>query len=319
MSVFSLHIKSINNWKFWLQVISSCLMFNHTFAQQDPQYSQYMFNQLVINPAYAGSKNAVSSSLFLRNQWMGVEGTPKTQTLSVHAPLSRKKIGVGLHVMTDQIGPVKTTGVFGSYAYKITLPKGKLSMGLRAGLFQYVYNWNEIEHYDQADIVYLQNRTSYLVPTADFGLYYYNNDMYTGLSVTHLFNGRLTSVSVSSSDKASYVPHVFLTAGKAFDVSETIIINPSLAVKTAKHSPVSVDINLNALFVNRLWIGASYRSSYGMVFLTQINVTDKLHIGYSFDWGFNQFTSLTRGSHEIMLGYDFVVFGRSKMMSPRYF
>lgn len=319
MENFLKHIRFSFRMKYFIILNFSFFIFLCVSAQQDPQYSQYMFNQLVINPAYAGSKSAVSTSLLLRNQWVGIDGAPKTQTLSVHAPLSRKKIGLGLHVMGDQIGPVKTTGVFGSYSYKLTLPQGKLALGLRFGVYQYIYNWNQIDHYDQADNVYIQNRTNYIIPTADFGMYYYNNDMFTGLSVTHLFNGRLTSVAALNGDNASYVPHVFLTGGKAFDVSGSVILNPSLVIKTAKNSPFSFDVNLNALFEQRLWVGASFRSSYGIVLLTQIIITDKLRVGYSFDWGMNELTKLSTGSHEIMLGYDFNAFGRSRVMSPRYF
>jgi len=306
-------------WKRLLILNSLFLILNCVFAQQDPQYSMYMFNQYVINPAFGGSKDAVSATLMLRNQWVGIDGAPRTQTLSVHAPLSKKKIGLGLHVVTDQIGPVKTAGIFGSYSYKITLPKGKLVMGLRAGMFQYVYNWNAIDHYDQADNVYTQNRTSYIVPSADAGLYYYTRDMYIGLSATHLFNGRITSTTAPNGDNASYVPHAFLTVGKAFDISSSVILNPSFALRTAENSPVNADINLNALFQNRVWVGVSYRTSFGIVFLTQVVVTEKLKIGYSFDWGFTPIAGIGQGSHEFMMSYDFAVFGRSKMISPRYF
>lgn len=287
-------------------------------AQQDPQYSQYMFNPLVINPAYAGCKDALNATLLLRNQWVGVDGAPKTQTFSIHTPLSKKKIGIGLHVLADQIGPRKNTGVFGSYSYKINLPKGKLSMGLRFGVFQYVYNWNSIEHFDQTDNVYFQNKTTYIVPSADFGTYYYNNDMYIGASVTHLFNGRITSVAVNG-DNASFVPHVFVTAGKAFDITSSVLISPSLVVRTAQHAPVNFDINCNVLLQQKFWMGISYRSSHGIVIISQIVVTDRLRVGYSYDWGFSELDKLSTGTHEIMLGYDFSLLRKSRIVSPRYF
>jgi type IX secretion system PorP/SprF family membrane protein len=318
MKIFFGHIKSGIRMKFFFILNFLFLIFHYVSAQQDPQYSQYMFNQLVINPAYAGCKDAINATLMLRNQWVGVDGAPKTQTFSVHTPLSKKKIGIGLHVMSDQIGPRKNTGVFGSYSYKINLPKGKLSMGLRFGVFQYVYNWGSIDHLDQADNVYTQNRSNYIVPSADFGLYYYNNDMYAGASVTHLFNGRITSVAVNG-DNAAFVPHVFVTAGKAFDVSSSILINPSVVIRTAQYAPVNFDINFNALFQQRVWGGISYRSSHGVVLLTQIIVTDRFRVGYSFDWGFNELDKLSTGTHEIMLGYDFALLRKSRMVSPRYF
>lgn len=314
----SLIVCYIKKWKNLIILNFSILIIQLSFAQQDPQYSQYMFNQLVINPAYAGCKDAVNTTLILRNQWVGIDGAPQTQTLSAHAPIGKKKIGLGLHIISDQIGPRKNTGVFGSYAYKITLPKGKLSMGLRMGLYQYVYNWSVIDHLDQADLVYSQNRNSYLVPTADAGLYYYNNDMYTGLSVTHLLNGRIISTNISN-DNASFAPHAFFTAGKAFDISSSILLNPSVVLRTTKNAPINVDINLNVLFQQRIWGGFSYRTSHGLIFIVQIIATDKLKVGYSYDWGFSKLDRLTSGAHEIMLSYDFAQLRRSSVLSPRYF
>ena len=175
-----------------------------TMAQQDPQYSQYMFNQMAINPAYAGSKEALSATAFIRSQWTGIEGAPKTETFSIHGPLKKKKVGLGFSAIADQIGPKKSFGVLGSYAYRIQIKNGFLSMGLRAGVYQYTYNWADIKYKDQADIYNTNNSTSKIVPTADFGLYYYTNTMYIGYSITHLYNGRLTSTSNLNGDNAIY-------------------------------------------------------------------------------------------------------------------
>lgn len=287
------------------------------YAQQDPQYSQYMFNQLVINPAYAGSKEAISTAMFLRTQWTGIDGAPKTESFSIHGPTKSRKVGLGFAVIADQIGPKQSVGALGSYAYRIKLGKGKLSFGLRAGIYNYVYNWDEIIYKDQADIYNTHTRTSIVVPTADAGLYYYTNTMYAGLAATHLYNGRLTSVSNLNGDDASLSPHVFGTFGKGWEISDQLTFNPSCAVKWAKHSPASIDLNFSFLLQQRIWLGASVRSNRTMVMYAQIHITDKFKVGYSMDIGFNKIERAGGASHELMLSYDFNVY-KSKMLSPRH-
>lgn len=286
-------------------------------AQQDPQYSQYMFNQLVLNPAYAGSKEAISTALFLRNQWTGIDGAPRTETVSIHAPLAKKKVGLGFAIVADQIGPKNSIGALGSYAYRIKIRNGKLSFGIRAGIYQYTYNWNEINYKDQADIYNTQNRTSVIVPTADAGLYYYTRTFYAGLAATHLYNGRLTTTSNLNGDDAQLSPHLLLTAGKGWEINEKLTFNPSVVVKAVKGAPVNADINLSFLLQKKLWLGASFRSDKTLVAYTQFYATEKFKIGYSFDFGFSKIARVGRGSHEIMIGYDFNI-SKSKTLSPRH-
>jgi type IX secretion system PorP/SprF family membrane protein len=287
------------------------------FSQQDPQYSQYMFNQMAINPAYAGSKEALSTTAFIRDQWTGIDGAPKTQTISAHGPLKSRKVGLGFSVIADQIGPKKSVGALASYAYRIPVKNGKLSFGLRFGVFNYTYNWDDIIYKDAGDVYNTHTQTSKIVPTADCGLYYYSNSVYAGLSATHLYSGKLTSVSSLNGDDAKLAPHIFFTFGKAFDLGENLIFNPSVMVKTAKGSPSTFDLNASFLLKQRLWLGVSVRSTYGVVVYTQFNITDKFKLGYSFDYGINQIGKLGGGTHEIMLGYDFNI-SHSKIASPRY-
>lgn len=288
-----------------------------SFAQQDPQYSQYMFNQMAINPAYAGSKEALSSTAFIRSQWTGIDGAPKTETFSIHGPLKKKKVGIGFSVIADQIGPKKSVGALGSYAYRIPIKNGKLSFGLRLGVFNYTYNWDDIVYKDQGDVYNSHTQTSQIVPTADAGLYYYTNTLYLGVSATHLYSGRLTSVSTLNGDNGKLAPHLFFTFGKAWSLSDNLIFNPSVMIKGAKGSPSTGDLNLSFLLKQRIWVGLSIRSTYGFVAYTQINITDKFKLGYSFDYGVNKIGKVGGGSHEIMLGYDFNI-SRSKITSPRY-
>lgn len=301
-----------------LLIFAFCIMQAvNSFAQQDPQYSQYMFNQLAINPAYAGSKEALSTTAFIRNQWTDIEGAPKTETFSIHGPLKKKKVGLGFSVIADQIGPKKSVGALGSYAYRIPVKNGKLSFGLRFGIFNYTYNWADIKYKDIDDVYNTGDQTSQIVPTADAGLYYYTNTMYLGLSATHLYSGRLTSVSNANGDDAKLSPHVFFTLGKAWEINDNLIFNPSLMTKVAKGAPGSADLNLSFLIKQRIWTGLSVRSAYGFVAYVQFNITDKFKLGYSYDLGVNKIGKVAGGSHEIMLGYDFNI-SKSKISSPRY-
>ncbi len=286
-------------------------------AQQDPQYSQYMFNQMVLNPAYAGSKDAINTAIFLRNQWTGIDGAPSTETMSIHAPTRKRKVGLGFAIVADQIGPKTSIGALGSYAYRVKIREGKLAFGIRAGVYQYVYNWNEINYKDQGDVYNTQNRTSIIVPTADAGLYYHTRTFYAGIAATHLYNGRLTTVSNLNGDDAVLSPHLIFMAGKGWEINDKFTFNPSLVVKAVKGAPINADVNFSFLLQKKLWVGFSVRTEKSLVAYTQFYVTEKFKVGYSFDFGLSKIARLGRGTHEVMLGYDFNI-KKSKMLSPRH-
>ena len=274
-----------------------------------------MFNQMAINPAYAGSREAINASAFFRSQWTGFDGAPTTETFTLNSPMPKKKVGLGLAVIADQIGPMKSTGVLGSYAYRVKIRDGKLAFGLRFGIYQYLFNWNAITYKDPAD--FSKNQTSTIVPTADAGLYYYSSSMYAGLSATHLYSGRLTDVTTQNGEFAQLSPHLFFTAGKAWAISEKLIFSPSCMVKYVANSPVAADLNLSFLLDQRIWMGLSVRTGYGIVVYAQFHVTEKFKVGYSYDFGINKIGKAGGGSHEIMIGYDFNL-KKSKYFSPRY-
>ena len=286
-------------------------------AQQDAQYSMYMFNQLSINPAYAGSKDVLSTALIVRNQWTGISGAPKTSTINVHGPLRKKKVGLGLQLVSDQIGPKTANGILGTYAYHLPVGKGKLAMGLRGGIYNYTYDWAKIDYKDKADVYNSGTTERRTVPTIDAGLYYHTQTWYTGLSTNHLLRSRLTAYDNLTGRSAELKTHVFLTGGKAFQVSDNFIFNPSLMVKYAPNAPVGVDINLNALIDEVVWAGISVRPGYGFILLGQYNINKKFKIGYAFDAGMNRIGVAGKMTHELLIQWDFNVY-KSKTLSPRY-
>lgn len=283
------------------------------FAQQDAQYSLYMFNHLAVNPAYAGSRDAFSTAFVYRDQWVNMKGAPTTAVLSTHMPLKQNKIGLGAEIFTDKLGPRSTSAVQLSYAYRIPFSTGKLAFGVRAGLFNYVYDWSALEFKDQGDQYDLQTSSSKMTGTADFGLHYYSRTFYCGLSTTHLNRGRMSEFAGDSTRQAG---HTFLTMGKSFKWGGTVV-NPVLVVKSATGAPGTADLGVNFLLKERWWIGISFRSAYGVVFLSQYQINEKFRLGYAYDYGRNRIGRAGGGSHEIMLGYDLNIMG-AKVSMPRY-
>ena len=284
------------------------------FAQQDAQYSQYMFNQLALNPAYAGSREVLSSTLLYRDQWTGIQGAPSTGAFSIQSPIKNKKIGIGAELISDKLGPKSVTSLLGSYSYRIPFMKGKLSFGLRLGMYDYVIDWNKIEYKDQNDVYNTHNKTSKITGTGDFGMYYYTRTFYWGVSYDHINKGKISDSGLDSSSRQAV--HFFMPVGKAFMLGKTVF-NPTLVIKAASHAPASMDLSLNLLLKERLWLGMSFRSGYGVVFLTQFLINEHMKAGYSYDIGKNKIGNVGKGSHEIMIGYDINIHS-AKVFNPRF-
>lgn len=294
-------------------------------AQQDPQYSQYQFNQMVINPAYAGTKDAMSVILDVRNQWAGFSGAPRTQALSFHTPLKNKRIGLGLTAYNDMIGPKRVTAAYGNFSYILPINnKLKLSFGLRAGIVNYVFDFNKINYKDQSEsIAYNTIPTNKIKPDFDAGLFLKSNSFYAGFSATHLnatyiYNDKVsTSGSLKEYDLTYRLnTHLFFIVSKGFSVGENIVINPTIMIKSAS-STLNADLNLNFLIKQRLWLGAFMRSSGSVGLLAQVLITENIRVGYSYDRTIAPIQKNLGNGHEIMIGFDFNTF-KSKILSPRY-
>ena len=289
-----------------------------SYAQQDPLFSQYMFNKLAVNPAYAGSTELLTADLLGRYQWVGVEGSPKTFTLSVHSPLRNNHMGLGLYFYGDLLGPTTTYGLMGSYAYRIRLGKGKLAFGLQVGFKYSMFDVSKMKVQDP-DFVYEGENIKKWLPDANFGIYYYTNRFFVGLSTKQLFQNESGLVNVN--DRNVYTKllrHFYGMAGVAIPISDKVTFRPSVMVKYVQHAPVQADINVSFLFNDIFWVGASYRTESALVFLTEFRITKNLRLGYSYDYYMNKLRTVNTGSHEIRLGVDFDVF-KSRMLTPRYF
>ncbi|MBL4593540.1 MAG: type IX secretion system membrane protein PorP/SprF [Flavobacteriales bacterium] len=290
-----------------------------TFSQQDPQYSLYMFNPLGVNPGYAGSREVLSAVLVHRSQWIGLEGAPETQALAINTPLKNKKMGVGLQIVNDKIGP-KTVQTFTlAYAYRLKLGRGKLAFGLRGGILNYNYDWNKIEYKDEDDVIPNTAAESFMLPTVDFGIYYNTRTMYFGIALDHINRAQFNLIEGQDSinSAARVYSNFTATFGKAFVISDNLIIKTSLITRLAQGAG-NIDINSSVLFKNKILFGVTLRTSGALVFMTEINLSKNLRMGIAYDVDASKIARSTSGSFEVFVGYDVGLF-KSKVVSPRYF
>lgn len=296
------------------------LLSYRVYSQQDPLFSQYMFNKLALNPGYAGSRDALSVDLLYRYQWVNIDGAPKTISASVHSPLRNPRLGLGLTAYNDQIGPLTFTKAFGSFSYKILFDNSTLSFGLQMGFSHSYLDKSKLKVYDEGDILILYDQTRQFIPDANFGIYYYSDRYYLGLSSKQLFGNTALTITDKNSNTQFYklVNHFYGIAGLAIPLSDNLVFRPSALAKYAPNAPLQVDLNASFLINNIFWIGASYRTEKAVSFITEINLTENLRLGYSYDIWLNELKVLNKGSHEIRLGYDFNLYN-SRMRTPRYF
>lgn len=300
------------------------------FAQQDPLISQYMFNPLLVNPAYAGSKDYAMASALYRTQWVKLKGSPETFLASIHGPVFKsRKVGLGFTISNDNIGIINRTNVFGDYAYHIPLTnKLKLGLGVKAGIF---YQSNKLSSAiltdnSQIDPVYSAANTNKVTPEVGAGAYLYSKKFYLGLSVPHFLSYDASRpLSFSSNKVYNYVRHFWFTTGVAIEASPDFVIRPSLMIRYSKYAPMQADINCNFLIKKFLWLGATYRTGdkeagamESIIGIIEFQLTKQFRLGYSYDFTRTQLNNYSNGSHEISLGYDF---GHDilKLKSPRYF
>ena len=286
-------------------------------AQQDAQYTQYMYNMNILNPAYAGSKTGtLSISLLGRTQWAGIPGAPQTATLSVHSPIT-KRMGLGLSVLADKVGPINEQFIFADYSY--TIPVGyydNLSFGIKAGISLLNANLIDLQTIIQDDVNFDQNIGN-LQPNFGFGAFYYSDIYYVGLSIPNLLKttylekegGLITNVNKKS--------HMFLTGGYVFDLSYEWQFKPSIMAKTTMGAPISIDLSANFLFDETFEVGTSYRWDDSVSLLLNARVTDNLRVGYSYDFTTTELSRFTSGSHELIILFDLLT--TYDIISPRFF
>jgi len=301
--------------------VLASLLLSDVRAQQNVQFSQYMYNTLSVNPAYEGSRGVMNASVLGRFQWVGIDGAPTTQTFYVHTPLPKEKMGVGLSVTNDKIGPINNTYICGSYSYTIKLnEKGsKFSFGASAGGNLLSLSSSKLktpEGTGEADPLMMNNVSSFK-PNFGVGAYYHNDKIYTGISTPKILENKIQKDNNNNDSKETR--HYYWIFGGIFNLNDHWKIKPTTMVKLTKNSPVSVDVTANFLYADQLWLGISHRIGDSFSGLIGYRINDQLQMGYAYDQTISKLaTNNNFGSHEIYLSYDFI-FNKIKMKSPRYF
>ena len=285
-------------------------------AQQQAMYTQYMFNGLALNPAYAGSHDALSLTGLARIQWVGIEGAPNTQTFSMHSPVADRS-SLGLFLIHDNIGVTNQYGLYGSYAYRIPFGEdASLSMGLQVGFNSYNMDLSQVTTQNQ-DPNFAVNDAGGIEPNFGAGLFYSSERFYIGASVPHIVNNDLISSEVDDANARQF-RHYFVTAGYVFDLGPSLKLKPNFLVKAVQGAPVEYDLNANLLIKEVLWVGFSYRTEDAISGLIEMLLTPQLRLGYAYDYTTSELQDFNTGSHELMLNFRFA-FDKSKVLSPRYF
>jgi type IX secretion system PorP/SprF family membrane protein len=321
-------------------------------AQQNIQFTQYIFNSLTVNPAYAGYKEEWFAQLALRNQWVGINGSPKIGQLSIDGIIdpTHKRMGLGLQLTADKLGPQAATSAYANYAFRLRLNQmdtKRLSFGIGAGVTQYRLDGTKLqsgsgENNNDPGLRY--GRESEFVPDLRFGIYYSSPDFYFGASVMDLLSSRLNESLFKQENNPFTIArtrHLYVIAGTLFDIDTDLKIRPSILVKEDFKGPTSIDLNAMVIFADRFWIGGGYRTGVKLwkkefeqdgnaqrqMNLSKLNsfsgvaqfyISERIRIGYSYDYMLSELSNLQNGTHEISIGLTFPQKGQ-RLLSPRFF
>lgn len=285
-------------------------------AQQDPQYTQYMYNMNVINPAYAGSSESVSIGALYRSQWVGLEGAPSTATLAIHSPVGNR-VGLGFSLISDEVGPVSETNTYIDFSYTLPVVNNtKLALGLKAGATFHDIGLATVETIDQNDPFFSQDANT-TTPNIGAGLYLYEpSKWYVSASMPNILNG--THLDLDGRKIGSEREHIFAAAGYVFNLSENFKLKPHALMKFAFDAPVSYDVNLNLFMYDKVEIGAGYRVDDSFSGMVNFLISPALRIGYAYDAIQSELNVVTDASHEIFVNFDINI-PATVSRSPRYF
>lgn len=288
------------------------------YSQQAEQSSLYMYNALYYNPAYAGTRNTLSATVIAREQWIGLDAAPSSQYFSIHSPLKNRKMGVGLHFNNDKVGARKKSTIYADLASTIKLNKknDRLNLGLSAGIDNYSFGFSDLYAIDPNDAIASLNMTK-LTPNIGAGAYFYNERYYAGISVPTIIDYFDKSNGISHNINKR---HLFITGGYVFKLNTTMDLKAASLIRYTHGAPITIELNANLLLYKKVWIGAMYRSGEGTGVNASVVFLDAFTVGYAYDYPLNELRVYQKGSHEIMLQYDFTRYNnKNKIYSPRYF
>jgi type IX secretion system PorP/SprF family membrane protein len=307
------------------------LLFGLSFslkAQTEAMYSQYLFNKLVLNPAYAGSREGLCVVLDYRNQWTNIDGAPKTILASVHGLSPNRKYGFGANIFNDRLGIFNTYAFNGNYAYRFFIGKNVLSLGINAGLSYSNATINDLTAYQRGDVTTFKDLgNTQIIPNAGAGVYFKNKRMAIGLSIPQILNSKmLNNVAIPVSKHYYFSFDYVINVGKKYNLQgQKVSLVPSLLMKYVPGTNFQVDFNLNTVLYSQFWLGFGYRSDNSFIFSAQYalnkfikNSTTNFRIGYSYDLASKQYRRASSGTHEILFMFD-LSRNKNKILSPRLF
>lgn len=284
-------------------------------GQQDPQYTQYMYNMNIVNPAYAGSQEGLVLSFLARTQWVGINDAPRTLTFNAQAPVG-KNVGLGVSVLSDKIGPLSEEHVYADFSYSLQVnDNAKLALGLKAGATFLSAPLAFLNTVNSGDIAF-QNNLNEVKPNFGVGAYYYTDKYYLGLSLPNLLKTVHFERANGFVSRALEEMHFFFTGGYVFSFDNDIKFKPSFLVKAAVGAPITVDYSANILFNENIEFGLSYRYDDSLSAIFSLNVIKQLRMGYAYDHTFTNLGNFNSGSHEILMTFNL---GREKSEFMRFF
>ncbi len=293
---------------------------NRSMAQTEPMYSQYMYNMLGVNPAYAGSREATSFNIFQRRQWVGIDGAPQTTSVSLDQAILNKKAGWGIQLYDDKLGVEKADGINLMTATRIRVSEnGILSGGLSFGVMNYRIDLiNVANRFTPSDPAFYSNFNKW-TPSIGLGLYYNTDNFYAGVSIPNILKSRLSAFdAIKSGLQKVNARHFFLTTGIVIPLNEDIKIKPSTMIKMVEGAPIEADFNTNVWLRDLVSVGVSYRTGDAIIGMAEIQATENLRFGYSYDITISPLKYYNNGSHEFMIRYEFGN-TKTKVKSTRYF
>lgn len=298
-----------------ITLVMFILLVNVGFAQQDPQYTHYMYNTMSVNPGYAGQRDVLSITGLHRSQWVGIDGAPQTQSLGVHSPLRNENIGLGLSIVNDKLGPATESFIDANFSY--TLPVNdngtEFSFGIKAGLHILRTDWSKGDFREIYDNVFQEN-LSLTSPVIGAGLYLHSDKWYLGLSVPSFLTTEHFS-DIQESVAAERM-HFYFIGGYVFNI-DNVKLKPAFLVKAVSGAPLIADVSLNALFNEKLTLGVAYRWDDSVSALAGFQITPGMFVGYGYDLTTTGLSNYNSGTHEIMLRFEIQKVGR--ILSPRFF
>jgi type IX secretion system PorP/SprF family membrane protein len=303
------------NIKFtFLGLLMLCV--NSIYSQQEAQYSQYMYNTISVNPAYAGSRNVLSVLALHRSQWVGFDGAPTTSTFSINTPIPETNLGLGISAISDRIGPTEQNTFSGDISYTIRLnEKTNLSFGVKGTASFFSFDQYKVTPF-QANDPKWRSVSTRLSPNFGVGTFLHSDQYYLGVSIPNIMESNFyndNDIAINS-QRMNY----YLIGGYVFDVSNSIKFKPAVVSKIVTGAPVQLDLSGNAMFMNKFVLGAAYRWDAAVSGLAGFQVNDALFIGYSYDFDTTSLSRYNFGSHEVFIRYEFV-YKKDKLVSPRFF